>query len=68
MPRKSGNNWLPSTGQMSKLLTSIYSYRLREARLLLVAADGAGDLDQARSQIDQGTTRIADARKAYEPT
>ena len=61
------NNWLPSTGQMSKLLTSIYSYRLREARLLLVAADGAGDLDQARSQIDQGTTRIADARKAYEP-
>jgi methyl-accepting chemotaxis protein len=61
------NNWLPSTGQMSKLLTSIYSYRLREARLLLIAADGSGDLDQARSQIDQGTARIADARKAYEP-
>jgi len=60
------DNWLPSTGQMSKLLTSIYSYRLREARYLLVAADG-GDLDKAKADIAAGTERIAKARDAYTP-
>ena len=59
------NNWLPSTGQMSKLLTSIYSYRLREARYLLVAADG-GDLDKAAADIAAGTDRIAKVRAAYQ--
>jgi len=60
------DNWLPSTGQMSKLLTSIYSYRLREARYLLVAADG-GDLDKAKADIAAGADRIAKAREAYAP-
>ncbi|HLZ66001.1 MAG TPA: methyl-accepting chemotaxis protein [Aliidongia sp.] len=58
------DNWLPSTGQMSKLLTSIYSFRLREARYLLVAADG-GDLDKPQADIAAGTDRIAKAREAY---
>ena len=60
------NDWLPSTGQMSKLLTSIYSFRLREARYLLVAADG-GDTDKAQADIAAGTDRIAKARAAYAP-
>ena len=60
------NNWLPSTGQMSKLLTSIYSFRLREARYLLVAADG-GDLDKAKADIAAGADRIAKAREVYAP-
>ncbi|MDB5363453.1 MAG: methyl-accepting chemotaxis sensory transducer [Rhodospirillales bacterium] len=60
------DNWLPSTGQMSKLLTSIYSFRLREARNLLVAADG-GDLDKAQADVAAGADRIAKAREAYSP-
>jgi methyl-accepting chemotaxis protein len=60
------DNWLPSTGQMSKLLTSIYSFRLRESRYLLVAADG-GDLDKAQADIAAGVDRIAKARAAYAP-
>ena len=60
------NDWLPSTGQMSKLLTAIYSFRLREARYLLVAADG-GDLDKAQADITAGAERIAKARAAYAP-
>ena len=60
------NDWLPSTGQMSKLLTSIYSFRLREARYLLVAADG-GDLDKAQADIAAGAERIAKARADYAP-
>jgi methyl-accepting chemotaxis protein len=60
------DNWLPSTGQMSKLLTSIYSFRLREARYLLVAADG-GDLDKAQADIDAGIQRITKARADYTP-
>ena len=60
------NDWLPSTGQMSKLLTSIYSFRLREARYLLVAADG-GDIDKAQADIAAGTDRIAKARATYAP-
>jgi methyl-accepting chemotaxis protein len=60
------DNWLPSTGQMSKLLTSIYSFRLREARYLLVAADG-GDLDKPQADIAAGVDRIAKARAAYQP-
>jgi len=60
------NDWLPSTGQMSKLLTSIYSFRLRESRYMLVAADG-GDLDKAMADIAAGTDRIAKARATYAP-
>ncbi|GGF08997.1 methyl-accepting chemotaxis protein [Aliidongia dinghuensis] len=60
------NDWLPSTGQMSKLLASIYSFRLRESRYLLVAADG-GDLDKAEADIDAGAQRIAKARADYTP-
>ncbi len=60
------NDWLPSTGQMSKLLTSIYSFRLRESRYMLVAADG-GDLDKPLADIVAGTDRIAKARAAYTP-
>jgi methyl-accepting chemotaxis protein len=60
------DNWLPSTGQMSKLLTSIYSFRLREARYLLTAADG-GDLDKAQADIDAGIQRIAKTRADYTP-
>jgi methyl-accepting chemotaxis protein len=60
------DNWLPSTGQMSKLLTSIYSFRLRESRYLLIAADG-GELDKAQADIALGTDRIAKARAAYAP-
>ncbi|HEV2678627.1 MAG TPA: methyl-accepting chemotaxis protein [Aliidongia sp.] len=60
------DNWLPSTGQMSKLLTSIYSYRLREARYLLVAADG-GDLDKAGADVTAGADRIVKARAGYAP-
>ncbi len=58
--------WLPSTGAMSKLLTSIYSYRLRESRLLLVAADG-GNTDKAEAEIDAGVKRIAKARSDCAP-
>ena len=60
------NDWLPSTGQMSKLLTSIYSFRLRESRYMLVAAAG-GDLDKAMADIAAGTDRIAKARATYAP-
>ncbi len=60
------DNWLPSTGQMSKLLTSIYSFRLRESRYLLVAADG-GDLAKPQADIAAGVSRITQARAAYAP-
>jgi methyl-accepting chemotaxis protein len=58
------DHFLPSTGQMSKLLTSIYSFRLRESRYLLVAAD-EGDLDKPQADIAAGVDRIAKARAAY---
>jgi methyl-accepting chemotaxis protein len=60
------NNYLPSTGLMSKLLASIYSFRLRESRYLLVANDG-GDLDKPAADIAAGVDRIAKARAAYTP-
>jgi len=61
-----GNHGLPSTAQAGKLLTSIYSFRLREARYLLLAADGA-DLDKAQADLAAGTDRIVAARAAYTP-
>ncbi len=62
------NDWLPSTGQMGKILTSIYSFRLREARYLMIAPeDGVAARTQARKEIEEGVDRIAKARAAYAP-
>jgi methyl-accepting chemotaxis protein len=58
-----GQRWLPSTAETGKLLTAIYSFRLREARVLIVAAEG-GDAERARSELTDGTERIAKARTA----
>jgi len=62
------NNWLPSTGQMGKLLTSIYSFRLRESRYLLFIEEGddAG-AEKSAGEITAGKDRIAKARGDYAP-
>ena len=61
------NNFLPSTGQMSKLYIAIYNYRVREGRYLVVAADGTEPLIEAQADIDKASAEIATARKDYEP-
>ena len=60
------NNWLPSTGQVSKLITAMYNYRVREGRYLLIASDG-GSLDEAKADIDKANAELAAGRKGYEP-
>ncbi len=60
------NNWLPSAGQMSKLFTAIYNYRVREGRYLLMATEGTGSLDEGQADIDKATAELAAARKVYD--
>jgi len=60
------DRWMPKTALMGKLLTSIYSFRLRESRLLLVATQG-GDLAPVQADITAGVERIRKARQALEP-
>ena len=59
------DRWLPKTALMGKLLTSIYSYRLRESRYLLVSAQG-GDLAPVQADIAAGQERIRKARQALD--
>jgi methyl-accepting chemotaxis protein len=59
-------DWLPATGLGSKLLTSIYSFRLREARFLMLAREGdTTGMQKAAEDIAAGVTRIAGARADY---
>ena len=60
------DNWLPRTGQMGRLLLSVYSFRIREARYLLVAANG-GNLDKSDTDMMQGVERVVADRAAYAP-
>ncbi|SRR5579859_1375808 len=60
------DRWMPKTALMGKLLTSIYSYRLRESRYLLVATQG-GDLAPVQADITAGQERIRKARQALDP-
>jgi methyl-accepting chemotaxis protein len=56
------NNWLPSAGQMSKLFTAIYNYRVREGRYLLMASEGVGSLDEGQADIDKAQSSPRRAR------
>ncbi|MEA2755070.1 MAG: methyl-accepting chemotaxis protein [Aliidongia sp.] len=61
------NNFLPSTAQMGTLFIAIYTYRVREGRYLVMAADNSSELDEVKADIDNATKDIANARKAYDP-
>lgn len=62
------NDWLPSTGQLGKILTSIYSFRLREARFLMISPEeNVAARDQAGKEIADGVDRIARERAIYVP-
>ncbi|MEI9982914.1 MAG: hypothetical protein WDN69_06670 [Aliidongia sp.] len=52
-----------SAGQMSKLFTAIYNYRVREGRYLLMATEGTGSLDEGQADIDKATAELAAARQ-----
>ena len=60
------NTWLPSTGQIGKLIVAIYNYRVREGRYLLVASDGSTSLDEAKADLDKASAELAAGRKAYD--
>nr|WP_321985959.1 methyl-accepting chemotaxis protein [uncultured Lichenicoccus sp.] len=61
------NDWLPSTGQIGKMLTSIYSFRLHEGRFLMMTKEDAAARNAEDKEIADGVDRIAKARSAYAP-
>jgi methyl-accepting chemotaxis protein len=61
------DNWLPSAGQLGKLVKSIYDYRVREGRYLLLSSDASANLSDAKADLDRAAAEFATARKDYEP-
>jgi methyl-accepting chemotaxis protein len=59
------NNFLPGTAQIGTLVISIYTFRVREGRYLVMAADGAPDLAEFKADMDNALKEVAAARAAY---